>query len=192
MNYNFETLANLIVLLAQKVPSINVTKLLKMLYLIDERAMIEYGVRVTWLDYSAWERGPVIPELYCDLQHKKDSDLFNYIETHKNGKQTVIIPKTEVNYDFFSRNEMNVINAVIEQFKDKSASWLVDYLHESGTQWHKVITENKLDFKTKKTSDYKIDLSNLVKDKPIQNMFYQAALESIQYQKDFNNAVYSG
>ena len=185
----FEINANLITYLSEKIPNINITKLLKLLYLIDENAMISYGMRITWLDYSAWKNGPVLAELYNDLKYNKPADLFQYIGTKTIGKETIILPKVKTNLDCFSRKGIRVINSIINDYKDKSASWLVNFLHKKGTQWSKTVTKNKINFEHKKTSSYLINLENLIKDKPFQETFYNAALESIEYQKDFNKCV---
>ena len=54
----------LIAYIAQSILDINLRKLLKLIYLIDEKFMEQRGFPLTWFDYYAWERGPVAPEVY--------------------------------------------------------------------------------------------------------------------------------
>ena len=54
----------LLAYIANKVPGITMRKMLKIIYLIDERFMRLRGFPFTWLDYYVWEKGPVAPEVY--------------------------------------------------------------------------------------------------------------------------------
>ncbi len=189
INSNFENVINLILHLASEIENINITKLLKLLYLVDERAMIELGVRITWQNYSVWKNGPVLAELYNDLKYNKPEKLFQYIETKETKNGTIILPKKKAALGCFSISELNLINSVVNDYKNKSANWLVNFLHEKGTLWEKIVTEKQLNFNTTKTSNYTIDLESLIKNKPIQEMFYSVAIESIEYQKDFYRCV---
>ena len=52
------------VYLSERISPIYHTQLIKLLYLIDEEAVKDDGVPVTWLDYKAWQYGPVAPDTY--------------------------------------------------------------------------------------------------------------------------------
>ncbi|HEY5570416.1 MAG TPA: type II toxin-antitoxin system antitoxin SocA domain-containing protein, partial [Bacteroidales bacterium] len=54
---NKDKIGNLIVLLATRLKPLYHTKLIKLLYLIDEEAVKEDGVPVTWLEYKVWQFG---------------------------------------------------------------------------------------------------------------------------------------
>ena len=56
---NKDKIGNLIVLLAGRLKPLYHTKLIKLLYLIDEEAVKDGGIPITWLDYKAWQYGPV-------------------------------------------------------------------------------------------------------------------------------------
>ena len=56
--------------IANKVRGINMRKMLKIIYLIDERYMSLRGFPLTQLDYYVWEKGPVAPEIYA-IKEKK-------------------------------------------------------------------------------------------------------------------------
>ncbi len=62
-------IGNLLNYLSTQIPNLSMTKLLKLLYLIDETAYFRTGVPVTWLDYKVWEMGPVAEELYNELRY---------------------------------------------------------------------------------------------------------------------------
>ncbi len=181
MNTGREKLIQLIVYLAQEVPDLYITKLLKMLYLIDETAILRYGIQVTWLDYNAWEFGPVIPDLYKELKNKTKTDLFNYIQTQTDSFGELITTKQRAEMDLFSANEMEIIDEVIEKYKNWNANNLVELLHTQGTLWSKVIENHNVIFTETGKSNYHLNFSDLIKDKPLQKMFYAAARESIEF-----------
>ena len=54
---NKDKIGNLMVYLSERISPIYHTQLIKLLYLIDEEAVKDDGVPVTWLDYKAWQYG---------------------------------------------------------------------------------------------------------------------------------------
>src|ERR1700744_2505794 len=83
-------IGNLLNYLSTQIPDLNMTKALKLLYLIDETSYMRTGVSITWLDYKVWEMGPVAEELYNELrndqsllQNGEPINLESFIETEK-------------------------------------------------------------------------------------------------------------
>ena len=64
ISVNKERNGALLAYIAKNVPYINLRKLLKIIYLIDEKFMELRGFPLTWFDYYAWAKGPVAPEVY--------------------------------------------------------------------------------------------------------------------------------
>ena len=79
----------LLAYVAKNIPSINLRKLLKIVYLIDEKFMELRGFPLTWFDYYAWVKGPVAPEVY-DI---KNGAFSEYVTCHKNeeGKNICLL-----------------------------------------------------------------------------------------------------
>lgn len=50
-------IGNLLAYISVTIPNVNLRKLIKLVYLIDERSVKSRGLSVTWLDYYAWEKG---------------------------------------------------------------------------------------------------------------------------------------
>src|SRR5581483_5017913 len=102
-------IGNLLNYLSTRIPNLNMTKALKLLYLIDETSYMRTGAPVTWFDYKVWEKGPVAEELYNELRYDQSLSqngepltLEPYIRTEKKDtadgqKQITIYPKG--NYD---------------------------------------------------------------------------------------------
>ena len=84
---NKEKNGALLAYIAEKDPEIHLRKLLKMVYLIDEKFMVTRGFPLTWFNYQAWEKGPVAPEVYA----VKTGAFSSYVKRQKNqeGKNIV-------------------------------------------------------------------------------------------------------
>lgn len=55
-------------------PHIHLRKLLKVVYLVDEKSVKMRAIPLTWLDYYAWKKGPVAPLVY-DVKNGEFSDF---------------------------------------------------------------------------------------------------------------------
>ena len=69
------------------VPGINLRKLLKLVYLIDERFVMTRCFPLTWFSYYAWEKGPVASEVY-EIKNGGFSD-FVCCDKNKEGQNIV-------------------------------------------------------------------------------------------------------
>lgn len=113
-------------------------KILKLVY-------IAHGFSLALLDRSllnphydevqAWKFGPVIPSLYHTLKVNGRNNINTLISIPKfdeygnyTGEKTPEIPN---NTDL-----KNLLNKIWNLYGNKSASQLVDLLHQQGTPWH--------------------------------------------------------
>jgi len=197
-----DKIGNLLNYLSTRIPSLSMTKTLKLLYLIDETAYARTGVPVTWLDYKVWEKGPVAEELYNELrydqsliQNGEKINLENFIETQKKDGadgniQIFILPKGSYTLNEFSAFEKELIENIVDRFGNYTANQLVELLHEKDTLWHKSVTNHNLQLNFKvygKKSNHSIDFSELIKEDPIKQMAAQSAFESMQLQEELEN-----
>lgn len=161
---NKEKNGALLAYIAKNIPSINLRKLLKIVYLIDEKFMELRGFPLTWFDYYAWAKGPVAPEVYGI----KNGGFSEYVKCHKNedGQNIVdsVLPhKYHVlkQMDMYSPYEMEVIDGVVFQYADMSADQLSDLTHEENSIWSRVVAEKELSFEDNKKSDVLVPLTML-------------------------------
>lgn len=151
--------------LAAKVPMLTKTKLLKLLYILDEVSIKKSGIPLLNLKYKVWKFGPVSEELFIDLS-TEPSLLKNYIKRELKDNQNYIVPASAFSDDEFSDNDLDVMNLVIDQFGSKSSKELVSYTHRKNSPWH--ITAQQyavLDLLEKElinNTEYLVDLSVLV------------------------------
>lgn len=192
-------IGTLIAHLAGEIRDLSMTKLLKLLYLIDETAYARTGAPITWFDYKVWKMGPVAEELYNELRyaqniafHGETLNLDAYIRTEKRttgdaGEQIFIYQVNPPDLGIFSGFELDLIQKIIDRFGSYTARQLINLLHEQDSLWHKAVKNNQLDQNFKmygSKSNHTIDFSELIQDDPILQMAAQSAYESMQSQAE--------
>lgn len=183
----------LLAYIANKVPNINMRKMLKIVYLIDERFTQLRGFPFTWLDYYVWEKGPVAPEIYS--LKKKDNYFSDFVKATKSEDGKLIIrPLIPINSDPFgpfgelSEYDLSIIDEELSKYGDKSADWLTDQTHLPDTLWTKTKLENKVVFKDGK-SDCSIDLTDLIKNDKDLCEVYEDAKWNIGFQAQLKSQI---
>lgn len=197
-----EKLGNILIYISDRTKSNkgvypSLTKVLKLLYLIDETSVKKSGVPITWLDYYAWKRGPVASDVYFEVERLKkkqviDTDLTldDFItsdtQEHKSSKYTSITPKKEFNDRIFSKYEMNVINEVLKKYGKKKAQDLEDETHKEGTLYDSAVKNNNLQtvFKIKGDSKVVIEFIHLIENDPLRLLAYKSAYESLTFDEE--------
>lgn len=173
----------LLAYITNSISNINLRKLLKLVYLIDEKFMESRGFPLTWFDYYAWEKGPVAPEIY-EIRNGVFSD---YVECFKNENEKNIVRVSIQNKhqilkktDIFSQFEMRIIDDIISKYKDKTADELSEITHEENSLWSTIIRESNVIFIDGK-SDIPIPLTKLIEGNTEKEETYNEALEYMQF-----------
>ncbi len=179
-------IGNLLVYLAKKIQNLNVTKALKLLYIIDETAVKETGTPLTWLTYQVWEMGPVANEIYEQSQKVEQSFLKDYIKIEKqkihNYDTNLILANSTFDDGEFNDYEMALIDQIIEKYGNLSAKQLINILHEENSLWHKKVQENELkklfEIYSKKSS-VNIQFTDLIQQDSLKLYIFKSALEGL-------------
>lgn len=160
-----EKIGNTVVYLSQKIPHLSKTKLLKLLYILDEISIKKSGIPFLNLKYKVWKFGPVSEELFIDLSSEPKL-LENYIEKNNDDGINFVTPIIEFNDDEFSDNDIDLMNFVVEKFGSRSAKELISYTHRINAPWHNTAKDkNVLDLLEKEiinNTEYLIDMSELI------------------------------
>ena len=180
----------LVAYLSFLMPNIQLRKLLKMVYLIDEESVRRRAIPLTWLDYYAWKKGPVAPEVY-DLKKGAFSDFVSCKEI--NDKWRVSSVKTaeyliKKDMSVFSEWECSLIDEVYRKYGEKDADELTDETHQENSLWSQVVKENCLDFSVSPKSDYKIDLNRLNDSDEAAQLAYEDAFDALYMQSLVNQS----
>ena len=158
---NNSKIGNLLAYISSKIEDINLRKLIKLVFLIDEESVRSRGISVTWLTYYAWEKGPVAP---CIYEIKDRGGIFSkYISVHRNREEKVIItPFVDKNESSiqFSKKELRLIDSIIDKYGQLSADDLSEITHKPGGLWDIAKKKYNPNFKSSNgRSDIKLNLS---------------------------------
>ncbi|WP_046755273.1 Panacea domain-containing protein [Kordia jejudonensis] len=167
--YNPEHLSKIghtIIFLAENIENLSKTKILKLLYILDELSIKKGGIPFLNLKYKVWKFGPVSEDIFIELS-TEPTLLKNYIEKTTNSDgQTFIQPKVKFNDDEFSQNDIELLQFVTDNFGKKTAKELVSHTHRKLSPWYNTAKENNilelLINENISNSEYIIDLSQLV------------------------------
>lgn len=176
--------------ISSRIPNVSLRKLLKIIYLIDEKAVEERAFPITWLDYYAWEKGPVSPEVY-EVKNGAFSD-FVYCKRAESDNKWCVFPKKNAAFlidkdmNYCSQWEINLIERVVEDCKNKTAYELTDETHRPESLWYKVVTNNKIDFSQDSKTDYLLDFNSLNEGNQLHLDIYEDALDSVYMQSLIN------
>lgn len=183
----------LLAYIANKVPNINMRKMLKIIYLIDERFMTLRGFPFTWFDYYVWEKGPVAPEIYSI---KNEDNYFSDFVIAKKSEddKVIILPLIPISDDpsgpfgELSEYDLSIIDEELLKYGDKSADWLTDQTHLPDALWTKTKLESNVKFQDGK-SDCRIDLTDLIKNDEDLCEVYEDAKWNIGFQAQLNSQM---
>jgi uncharacterized phage-associated protein len=195
-----DKIGNILLLLAKEVSDLYLTKALKLLYIIDETAVKETGVPVTWLDHKIWKFGPVAEEIYDEIKYKKfesfNGNQFNlnqYIAFENtqnpiNEERDSILIKTKgdnIKEEIFSDYEIDLLKRVLKEYGKYSRRELKDMLHKEDSLWNQCVKKEKIQFSIGLNgyrSNYSIDFTSLLKDDYYKQQAYKSALASLTFQ----------
>jgi len=148
-----EKLGNSMIYMATKVPELSKTKLLKLIYLLEETSVKKNNLPFFGIPFEVWQAGPVAKDVFIDLD-SKPFIFEKFITISKNNDSTYILAKSDFRDEEFSDNDMEVMDYVIKMYGSKTATQLVELLHSKDSAWYKVARENMLidAFKNKTTN----------------------------------------
>ena len=138
-----EKLGNSMIYMSMKVPELSKTKLLKLIYLLEETSVKKNNLPFFGIPFEVWQAGPVAKDIFIDLD-STPSLFAKFITLSKNNDSTYISAKSTFNDDEFSDYDLEVMNYVIEKYGNKTAKQLVQLLHKEDSAWYKEAKENGL------------------------------------------------
>jgi len=170
-------IGNTVVFLVHKIKGVSKTKILKLLYILDELSIRKSGLPFLNLKYKVWKFGPVSEDIFIDLS-SSPTILKGYIERAPNAQgKTTINPLVEFNDDEFSQNDLELLDFVTKKFGSQTAKELISYTHRKQSPWYNTAKENSvlelLENETISNSEFIIDLSKLVSHDERKKELYQ-------------------
>lgn len=160
-----DKIGNAIIYLAERIKPLSKTKVLKLMYLIEEASVKKFGLPFFNLRFSVWMFGPVAKDLFIDLSSKPIL-LINYISREEKDGHSYIYPTKAFSDDEFSDNEIALMDLIINNFRDYSAEQLVTFTHREHSLWHSIAKENGvlelLEQQKLNNTEIEIDFSRLL------------------------------
>jgi len=161
-----DKIGNTIVYLATEIQSISKTKLLKLLYILDEISIKKSGIPFLNLEYKVWKFGPVASDIFVELS-SAPSMLKNYIERKATQEGHIVIsPLAKFVDDEFTDNELDLLCFVVDKFKHSTVSELITFTHRKSSPWYNAAVKNlvyeSLENELISSTDIKIDMRELI------------------------------
>lgn len=175
-----EKIGNTVVYLTNKIPYLSKTKLLKLLYILDEISIKTSGIPFLNLKYKVWKFGPVSEEIFIDLS-SEPKILEKFVEKESEDGINFITSIIKFDDDEFSDNDIELMDHVIEVFGAKSAKDLVSYTHRTKAPWYNTAKENNvlelLDKELISSTQLFIDMSQLISHDERRKQIYSEFIE---------------
>jgi uncharacterized phage-associated protein len=141
------------------------TKLLKLIYLIEETSVKKYGVPFFNIRFDAWHLGPVARVLYLEITGETFL-LDRYIDKKVVDGTNNVVSKQAFSDDEFNDNEIKLMEQIATTFKYTPAEDLVKLTHREHSPWHRTAVEHGLleafEQKLATSSNAEIDLSRIL------------------------------
>ena len=145
---------NLILMFAKK--GVLKTKLLKEMFYADFLNYKFTGASITGLEYAKLPYGPVPDNFEKIITKCKNEELISYNIEYKNEYELHNIKSlTEIDETIFTNEELNIIDKVIEFFKNYKSKEIADFSHEE-----KAYIETN--FSDKISYDYAFDIERII------------------------------
>lgn len=181
-------LGNAMVFFSSKLNGVGKTKLLKLLYLLEECSVKKYKSPFFGIPFKVWKLGPVAKDVFVDLSNGSTDIFKDYVETHLDqiGSDGVIVrPKLGITFcdDEFSDNDIDILEYVLDKFGSKTGSELIKYTHSTNSAWDKAAKNSNyntlFDLGLTNSSDIDIDFSYYLSGCDSER--YKDILESINF-----------
>lgn len=175
-----EKIGNTVIYLAERVPHLSKTKLLKLLYILDEISIKKSGIPILNLKYKVWKFGPVSEELFIDLS--SEPTLLNKFIVLSKDEGNYIKPKVAFMDDEFSDNDIELMDYVIEKFGNQTGKELVSYTHRINSPWYNTAKENSvldlLENEIINNTEYLIEMGQIISHDERKSEMYREYIES--------------
>ena len=138
-----QKLGNTLIYIAERTPQLSKTKLLKLLFLMEEYMVKRYHVPFLALPYEVWQAGPVAKDIFIDLSEGAVL-LQDFVMVEMKENAMYIKAVQPFCNDEFSDCEIAMMDEIIQKHGHKTAKQLVTETHQEGSLWYDVAKENGL------------------------------------------------
>ena len=181
-----DKIGNTLIYLSKGLKNLSKTKILKLLFIIEESCIKKYGYPFFGIDFQIWKHGPVAKDIFIDLSEEYPEILKEYIKKDENDPSCFIAIK-DFNDDEFSDNDINLLDDIVCFAKGKTANSLVHYTHGANSLWRKcAIRHGILELLEKEqinSTEYGIEFELLFDENSELFVRYQASKENQEFSR---------
>lgn len=142
-----EKLINAIIFFSKNTSQCGITKLMKLLFLLDFEHFKLTGRNVTGQSYYAYPKGPVPGEIHSELSSDFDGDLAESINITAEPAgpyiRYTVLPKRDFDESLFSKRELRIMHGLADQYRAQSAKQMVDVTHAENGVWDRVYADGE-------------------------------------------------
>lgn len=179
-----DKIGNTIIYLSKNITDLNKTKILKILFLLEEASIKKYAFPFFGIDFQIWRLGPVVKDIFIDLSEETPTLLSSYIK-RKDDNSIVFEAAADFNDDQFSDNDMDILKIICTFSKNKTASDLIYYTHNHNSLWRKSAMQNNvlelLENGFTNSTEYNIDFSLLFQNNPELLQYFEEVKENLEF-----------
>lgn len=161
-NEQIAKVGNTVIYLSNGVSELMRTKLLKLLFLIEEKSIKESGKPFFNLDFKIWQFGPVVEPIYNEMTNQETNIFQDYFRKNQFDE---FIAVNGFDDDEFSNNDIALLDKMIDFARHKIAQDFVRITHSKESLWRKSALEHgileQLESKVLSTTDFSINFLRL-------------------------------
>jgi len=160
-------IGNTLVYFTKRINDLTKTKLLMLVYLLEETTIRKCSRPFLNLDFELWNLGPVARDLYVDFSSTEQYIFKDFVSTHPQEEgRGYISPATHFDDNEFSDIELSILDDVVKQFGNLSTKELNVHAHSARSPWaitakQQGVLDDLLNNRLC-TTDLKIDFSSLL------------------------------
>lgn len=185
-----DKIGNTIIYLSKNITNLNKTKILKILFLLEEASIKKFGFPFFGIDFQIWKLGPVPKDIFIDLSEEAPMLLSSYVKRDENNTLN-FRGIADFNDDEFSDDDMEILKIISTFSKNKTASELVNYIHNHNSIWRKSAMQNGvlelLEQGLVNSTEYKIDFSLLFENNSYYLKHYQEVKENLEFTRNLKS-----
>ena len=143
VSHDREKLADAVLFFVTHTNNCGVTKLLKLLFLLDFEHFRQAARSVTGLTYKTWPQGPAPYDVWSEVKggaktFLADAVTVEYVPNEEKGKTFARIkPVRDFDGKFFSRRERKILEHLAEIFREATTDQMVEVTHRPESPWFK-------------------------------------------------------
>lgn len=179
-----EKVGNALIYLSRETDKPSKTKVLKLLYLLDEFSVKLRGFPMFGLTYKVWQLGPVCEEVFIDLSNQP-ALLKDYVTVEYDEKSlSTVVAKRAFDDGEFTENDMKLLAHVAKTYRRSTAKALVAITHRESSLWYRMAKEKGLLELFAKgatnNSEFTIDFKQLVAGDAMKSQVFEHYVETME------------